>query len=65
MHHTRDVKKNCGSCCFYVRCMTSVVREGVMPWPINRENLLHLQLGILDKGHAIKVLVVFNLMGCK
>ncbi len=31
-----------------------------MPWPQTGATLYHAQLGILDKGRAIKVLVVCN-----
>ena len=31
-----------------------------MPWPQTVTTHYHAQLGLLDKGHAIKELVVFN-----
>ena len=45
--------------------MTSVVRVGAILCPISRDNSLYVPLGFPDKGRGIKVLVVFNLIGCK
>ena len=52
----KDVK-NCTYCC-YVRCLTLIVLVGGMPWPQTGATLYHAQLGLPDKGRAIKGLVV-------
>ena len=46
--------KSCTYCC-YVRCATLIVWVGGMPWPQT-----DAQLGLPDKGRAIKGLVVCN-----
>ncbi len=38
----------------------SDTRVGGMPWPQTCATQYHAQLGLLDKGRAIKVLVVCN-----
>ena len=48
----KDVK-SCNYCC-YVRCATLIVLEGEMPWPQTSATQYHAQLGLQDKGHAIK-----------
>ena len=49
--------KSCTYCC-YVRCATLIVRVGGMPWPQTGATHNHAQLGLPDKGRAIKGLVV-------
>ncbi len=47
-----------GSFCSYVRCTTYLFRVGEMPWPKTGAPHYNAQLRLLDKGHAIKVLIV-------
>ncbi len=54
----KDVKK-CTDCC-YVRYATLIVRLGCMPWPKTGATQYHAQLGLPDKGRAIKGLIVCN-----
>ena len=53
---TKDVK-NYSYCCYAI-CATLIVRAGVMPWPKTEASNYHAQLGLPDKGRAIKELVV-------
>ena len=54
----KDVK-SCTYCC-YVRCTTLIVRVGGIPWLQTGVTHCHAQLGLPDKGCAIKGLVVCN-----
>ncbi len=51
--------KSCTYCC-YVRCSTLIVKVGGMPWPQTGATQYHTQLGLPDKGRAMKVFVVCN-----
>ena len=44
--------------CYYVRGATLINRVGGMPWPQTGDTQYHTQLGLPDKGQAIKGLVV-------
>ena len=44
--------------CYYVRCATLIVRVAGMPWPKTDAAHYPAQLGLPDKGRAIKDLVV-------
>ena len=47
--------------CFYVSCATLIVGVGDMPWPQTGATQYHAQqLGLPDKGRAIKGLVFYN-----
>ncbi len=52
------MKRNKCSYCCYARCAISIVRVWVMPWPKTGATHYHAQLGLLDRGCAIKELVV-------
>ncbi len=54
----QDVK-NFTYCC-YVRCATLIVWLVGMPWPQTGVPQYHAQLGLPDKGRAIKGLVLCN-----
>ena len=54
----KDVK-SCTYCC-YVRCATLIVWVGGMPWPQTGATQYHTQLGLPDKGCAIKERAVCN-----
>ena len=43
--------------CCYARCATSIVRVGRTPWPKACATQYHAQLGLPDKGLAIKELI--------
>ncbi len=51
--------KRCTYCC-YVRCATLIVWVGGMSCPKTGAIQYHAQLGLPDKGRAIKGLVVWN-----
>ena len=52
----KDVKSY--AYCCYVRCVTLIVRVGGMPWPQTGATHYHAQLGLPDKGRAIKGLII-------
>ncbi len=54
----KDVK-NCTYYC-YARCATLLVLVGGMPWIQTGAIQYHAHIGLPDKGHAIKELVVCN-----
>ncbi len=55
-HNIAKSVKSCTYCCF-VRCLKLIVCVGGMPWPQTGATLYHTQLGLPDKGCAIKGLV--------
>ncbi len=55
---TKDVKSFTYYC--YVRCVTLIVRVGGIPCPPTLATHYHTQLGLQDKGRAIKGLIVFH-----
>ena len=52
-----DVKN--GSCGYSIRSSTLIGRVGGMPWLKTGATHYHAQLGLIDKGRAIKELVVY------
>ena len=53
---TKDIRNICY--CSYVKCATLIDRVERMSWPQTGATYYHVQLGISDKGRAIKELVV-------
>ncbi len=56
----RLIAKDVNSCtyCCYFRCATLIVRLGGIPWSQSGAPHQHAELGLQDKGPAIKELVV-------
>ncbi len=52
----KDVKSY--TYCCYVRCATLILRVGEIPWPKTGATQYHAQLGLQNKGRAIKEFVV-------